>query len=79
MGLTGKLSKKQIKRKADALERPLRLAMKGVPLELVDHATSDQLSVIEEVVNRITEENIKINSIATNNGLAMAFGAKKGG
>lgn len=53
--------------------------MKGVPLELVDHATSDQLSVIEEVVNRLTEENIKLNSIATNNGLAMAFGGKKGG
>lgn len=35
--------------------------------------------VVEEVVNRLTEENIKLNSIATNNGLAMAFGGKKGG
>lgn len=77
MGLTGKLSKKQIKRKADALERQLRLVTHGFPLELVDHATSDQLAVMEEIDRRNTENQIKLIQVATNNGIAMAFGAKK--
>ena len=51
--------------------------MHGIPPELVDHATADQLAVMQEIVNRDIEERFKINSTATNNGIATAFGAKK--
>ena len=51
--------------------------MHGVPIELVDHATADQLAVMQEIVNRDIEERFKINSTATNNGIATALGAKK--
>lgn len=70
-------NQRQIKHKADALETQLRLVMHGVPLKLVDHATADQLAVMQEIVNRDIEEQFKINSTATNNGIATAFGAKK--
>lgn len=70
-------NQRQIKHKADALEPQLRLVMHGIPIELVDHATADQLAVMQEIVNRDIEERFKINSTATNNGIATAFGAKK--
>lgn len=70
-------NQQQIKHKADALESQLRLVMHGVPIELVDHATTDQLAVMQEIVSRDIEEQLKISSAATNNGIATAFGAKK--
>lgn len=70
-------SQAQVKRKADALERQLRLVMHGVPLELVDHATGDQLLVMEEIVNRDIEFQYKIKEAATSNGIGIAFGGKK--
>lgn len=70
-------NQRKIKHKADALEPQLRLVMHGVPIELVDHATADQLAVMQEIVNRDIEERFKINSTATNNGIATALGAKK--
>jgi hypothetical protein len=51
--------------------------MHGVPLELVDKATANQLAVMEEIVNRDIIEQIKIKAVATNNGIATAFGADK--
>ena len=68
-------SQAQVKRKADALERQLRLVMHGVPL--VDHATGDQLLVMEEIVNRDIEIQYKIKEAATSNGIGIAFGGKK--
>lgn len=70
-------NQRQIRHKADVLEPQLRLVMHGVPMELVDHATADQLAVMQEIVNRDIEEQFKINSTATNNGIATALGAKK--
>lgn len=67
----------QIKRGADNLEKQLRLIMHGVPLELVDKATANQLAVMEEIVNRDIIEQIKIKAVATNNGIATVFGADK--
>ncbi|KGG53972.1 hypothetical protein LACWKB10_1192 [Lactobacillus sp. wkB10] len=51
--------------------------MHGVPLELVDHATGDQLLVMEEIVNRDIEIQYKIKEAATSNGIGIAFGGKK--
>lgn len=73
----GSYNKSQIEHKADALERQLRLVMHGVPIELVDHATGDQLSVMEEIVNRDLESQFKIKEAATSNGIGIAFGGKK--
>lgn len=75
--MQGAYNQNQIKRKADALERQLRLVMHGIPIELVDHATSDQLSVMEEIVNRDLESQFKIKEAATSNGIGIAFGGKK--
>lgn len=76
-GLQGSYSQAKVKRKADALERQLRLVMHGIPLELVDHATSDQLSVMEEIVNRDLESQFKLKEAATSNGIGIAFGGRK--
>lgn len=70
-------SRKQIKHKADALDSQLRLIIHGVPAELVDHATANQLAVMEEIVNRDIETQLKIKAAATSNGIATAFGGRK--
>lgn len=57
-------------------ERQLRLIMHGIPVKMVDHATADQLAVMEEIVNRDIESELKIKSAATSNGIATAFGGK---
>lgn len=51
--------------------------MHGVPIEMVEHATADQLAVMEEILNRDIEMQIKLGSVATNNGIATAFGGHK--
>lgn len=38
------------------MEVPLRLLMHGVPRELVERATPDQLRIMMEVVNRDTDQ-----------------------
>lgn len=50
--------------------------MHGIPVKMVDHATADQLAVMEEIVNRDIESQLKIKSAATSNGIATAFGGK---
>lgn len=44
---------------------------------MVELATSDQLAVMEEILNRDIETKIKLDSVATNNGIATAFGGNK--
>lgn len=75
-GLQVNFSKKQIEHKANIYERQLRLIMHGIPPKMVDHATADQLAVMEEIVNRDIESELKIQSAATTNGIATAFGGK---
>lgn len=70
-------SRSEIKHKADALDSQLRLIMHGIPIELVEHATANQLAVMEEIVNRDIETELKIKTVATSNGIATAFGGKK--
>lgn len=70
-------SQQQIKHQADMYERQLRLIMHGIPAKMVEHATADQLAVMEEIVNRDIESELKIKSAATANGIATAFGGKK--
>lgn len=77
MGLRVTYNSKEIKRKADALESQLRLIIHGVPIELVEHATGNQLAVMEEIVNRDIENQFKLKEAATCNGIELAFGGKK--
>lgn len=59
------------------MDSQLRLIMHGIPIELVEHATANQLAVMEEIVNRDIETELKIKTVATSNGIATAFGGKK--
>lgn len=75
-GFQVSLNNRKIKHEADKLEPQLRLVLHGFPLELVDHATADQLAVMNEILNRDLEDQLKLVTIAINNGIATAFGAK---
>lgn len=50
--------------------------MHGFPIELVDHATADQLAIMNEILDRDLKDQLKFKTIATNNGIATAFGEK---
>lgn len=76
-GLTKHLSDKQVRKKADILERPVRLLMHGFPPELVNNATVDELRVLEEIDARNIKENVEVNSAAVAKGIAMLFGKDK--
>lgn len=68
------LNQKKINEFADLLETPVRLAMHGVPWELVEHATPNQLSILWEIVVRdeTEKQEAAINTSAA--GIAQAFG-----
>lgn len=63
----------ELKHKADVLEKPLFLVMHGVPLEVVDHATANQLAVMYDIV----EHDIKTTANTVAMGIATAFGGNK--
>lgn len=50
------LDDKEVDKQADYVEVPLRLMMHGVPRELVDRATPDQLRIMMNIVNRDTDQ-----------------------
>lgn len=59
------------------MELPLTLIMAGIPIEVVDKATTDQLLVMQEVVNRHIKFGFQTNANSVTQGIGQAFGAKK--
>lgn len=75
-GLTRTKSPKQIKEEADKIELPLFLILNGIPERMVDHATLDQLLILQEIVSRkkfSANRDSDANVIQT--GVAHAFGS----
>lgn len=50
------LDDKEVEQQADYAEIPLRLLMHGVPRDLVETATPDQLRIMMNIVNRDTDQ-----------------------
>lgn len=77
-GLTRTESPKQIKEEADKIELPLFLIMNGVPELMVENATLDQLSVLEECVIRKKASDKRVSdSYVTQIGVVRALGGDK--
>lgn len=67
---------REIKNRADQLERIVRLVMHGVPESWVDRATEDQLEILWEIYVRDQKDKFEITSNANANGISIAFGGK---
>lgn len=78
-GLTDNLSKQEIKREADKIELPFFLITHGVPKDLINSSTIDEMRVYEELIQRQMIDKVKIDSVSTQIGIVKAFGGDKSG
>ncbi|MBP2057898.1 hypothetical protein J2Z60_001073 [Lactobacillus colini] len=67
------LDRNQINKVADKVETQLRLAIHGVPWELLENASQDQLAVISEVVSRNITDDVKASANSVSYGIGQLF------
>lgn len=76
-GLTASLTTKEVKEQSDLITIPLLLVMKGLPIDVVNHATYDELRVYLEAVNKFEKTDFDKLSTATAYGIGQALGGSK--
>lgn len=72
--LTSHLTEQEINDTADLVEIPLRLIMHGIPRDLVENATRDQIEVLWKVFERDQKEQMLVERAAVNQGVNASFG-----